>query len=505
MKLSLAIALGLVFPLAACRQPAVERSVTTTTAAAVSSSAPALELAPSARQPGGCDTLTDVESPDTLRLARADGSVVLYANEQVGLAVVDVRDPDQPKMVGLVELVGEPAGVFEVRGLGVVVYSPADRAGITAVRAVDIGSVVRTVGELSFVGHVRDARRVGDFLVITRDTPDGRTAVTSLAITERGITLRDEVVLGGAGSVTGASPRGLVVARAAAKDAGPDRTSVTWLGMDADLGMFSVRGSTTFSGVIPRWRSSRRVLDVTEDDRARFVTCATSACDFSAPAAYASIDFSTPNEPRLTAWNLVAGAGDGVIGFQGTRLVVARPSEDRSDASEVAFYRTEKDLVPAGRVRVRGSVGTVAVRDSGDIVTVGWTGSASAGKRAILHHIDARGEPRLVGAATFGGDWTWTRAYDDDRVIGFDPQSMLAALPMTTVRGDLGPTSAAQVLSLDTTGTHAIAEETVSLADRLLFVKGRLLAFSPDGVVVLRRESEPGSELRWDPLRSRGR
>lgn len=502
MKHALVIALALGISLGGCRQSSVETVTTTTTAGAVppspSASAASIELAPSSRQPGGCETLTDVEAPDTLRLARADGSIVLYANEQVGLAVVDVSDADQPRVLGLVEMIGEPIGVFEVRGVAVVVYAPSAHPGMTAVREVEIrGSSISTSGEVLLAGAVRDARRIGDHVIVTRETPDGRTAVTSLGLGAKGLVSRDEVVLAGGSAATGASPRGVAVARTAVKELGVDRTSVTWLAIDPDIGSFAVRGTATFAGVIPRWRSGHRVLDVTEDDRVRIVTCATSSCDVAGPAAYAAIDFAVPTEPRVTSWKLLANAGDGVIGFQGTRLVVARPLDDRSDASEVTFYRTENELVPAGRARVRGTVGTVVVRDSGDVLTVGWTGSASAGKRAILHHIDGRDVPRVIGAATFGGDWTWTRAYDDDRVIGFDPLTALAAVPMTTVRGNLGPTNAAQILSLDATGPRAVAEEPLSFADRLLFVKGRLLAFSPDGVVVLRREGEPGVEQRW--------
>lgn len=484
MKLRALVLFGL---LAACRQPPPVDSATTT--AATVAAAP-VALAPAQRQPGECETLFDVETPDTLRLR--DGNVVLYANEQVGLAVVDVSDADRPKMKGVSELVGEPAGVFVLRGLGVLVATPSSSYGTVTLRAIAIDSV-RTVNELTLSGRIRDARRVGDFVVVTRTTDDGMTAVTSFGVSEKGLVKHDEVVLDGRAAVTGASPRGIAVARNGATD----QVLVTWIAMHPDTGGFATRGTTSFAGWIPRWRPSRGVIDVTEDDRARFVTCSSTACDASGTAAYAAVDFANPSEPRVTSWNLLARAGDGVIGFQGTRLVVARPTTDRSDASELSFYGTETGLVPIGRVRLRGTVGSIAVRDSGDVVTIGWTGSASAGKRAILHQIDAKGTPRLVGAATFGGDWTWTRAYDDDRALGFDPRGAVAALPMTTVRGPAGPTNAAQIFSFESDGPKAIGEEPVTLADRLLFVNGRLLAFSPDGVVVLRREGETGTEHRW--------
>ncbi|MBX3232563.1 MAG: hypothetical protein KIT84_16430 [Labilithrix sp.] len=455
---------------------------------------------PPERRPGGCETLVDVEAPDTLRL---DGDVALYANEQIGVAVVDVSDPDAPKVLGVSEIKGTPVGVFALGGAAVVVYAPWDRDAVTVVRAVSIAPATpgRTIGERELAGAPRDARRVGDFVVVTRETPAGRTAVAAFTLDANGLAPRDELELRGKSAVAGAAPTGVAIARTS--EAGADRTAVTWLGLDAGTGVFTLQGTATIDGVIPRWRGVPRVIDVSEDGQVRLVTCPTAACPVDGPAAYASVDFSQPDRPRAMAWSLVARAGDGVVGFQGTRLVVARPAVDRSDATELAFFRTDGALAPAGSVRLRGSVGSVVVEDSGDVVTVGWTGNATTGRRAIVHHVDGRGVPRLVGAATFGGDWTWTRAYDDERVMGFDRGSLLAALPMTTLRGRHQPTAAVQVLSLDPSGPRAIAEKPAPFVDRLMFVDGRLLAFSADGVTVVRREGEQGAEQTWDDLRSR--
>jgi hypothetical protein len=502
--------------LAACREPPVVEppvaepgSVDSTWSA--SSELPAGPTREQ-RQPGGCGTLTDAEEPEVLRLARGQEGTVLYANAQLGLAIVDVSDPDAPKLTGVSELTGTPVGIFEMNGAAVIVYAPWDRPAETVVRAVEIGPRVagRTIGEIVLAGAPRDARRVGDVLVVTRDfTPAGTTmtAVTTFMLDENGLSKRDEHRLAGRGAVTGGSPHGVAVAREAEAELGGDRTSVTWLGIASEeLGVIRLHGTSTVAGVIPRWRrASDHVIDVAEDARVRVVGCATSACPAGEAAAYAAIDFAEPDRPRLTSWSLLARAGDGVFNFDGDRLIVARPPADRSDGTDLAFFRTNSELVPAGSVRLRGTIGSIAVRHGGDVVALGWTGSATAGKRAIVHHVDARRSPRLLGSTSFGGDWTWSPAYDDDRAISFDPASTLAALPMTTMRGQSGAFTAAQVLSFGPVGPRNVMEKEVTVADRLLFVDGRLLAFSSEGVTVVRHPGEHRSQRSWDDLRTLGR
>lgn len=439
------------------------------------------------------EPLLDVEPPDTLRLvhgADRDGAdrTVLYASESLGVVLVDVSNPDVPQIRGRLALQGRPLGVFEVKGAAIVVYEPWDRPATTIVRAFAIEPRIagRSLGQLAITGTPRDARRIGDFVVVTRETQASDTALESFTIGKAGLVAGGAIELLGHMAVTGASSRGIAIARSAPHTLGPDRTSITWLGLDPELGSLSLQGTVTVSGVIPRWRSSRQVLDVTDADEVRVVMCARDACASDEEAAYATVDFALPAYPRLTSWSLVARAAGAVIGFQATRLVVARPAADRSDATELLFLRPDERLAPAHELRLRGTVGTIVAHESGDVVTVGWTGSAATGKRAIVHHVDARGAPRLVGATSFGGDWTWTRAYEDERSMSFDPLSMLAALPMTTVRNGAGPIAAVQVLSFDPAGPRALAEPPLPLGDRLLFVDGRLLAFSADGVVVIR-------------------
>ncbi len=496
--------------LAACREaPVVDSMPAADQTTHPESSEASLREARHRRQPGGCGTLTDAEDPDTLRVSRYHDGVVLYANAQVGLAIVDVSDPDEPKVGAASELVGTPIGIFETAGAAIVVAAPWDRPSETIVRAVEIEPrrAGRTLGEIVLPGAPRDARRLGEAIVVTRDLPPASTegstmtAVTSFVLEGDLLSRRDELRLPGRGAVTGGSPYGVAVARPAEAELGADRTSVTWIGVDPELGSLRLHGTATFSGVVPRWRrATDHVIDVEEDARVRVVACATAACPAGDLAAYASIDFSEPNRPRVASWSLIARAGDGVFGFDGERLIVARPPVEPIEATDISFFHTSAGLVPAGTVRVPGTVSSLAARD-GSVIALGWTGSASAGKRAIIHQLDVRRAPQLVGSTGFGGDWSWSPAYEDDRAMSFDPSTTLGALPMTTVRGRTGAVAAAQVLSFGPSGPRAVMEQE-AVADRLLFVEGRLLAFSADGVTNVRHPGERPFRRRWEDGRS---
>lgn len=459
----------------------------------------------------GCATLKDSEAADVLKVTRGEDRLVLYANGQTGLLVVDVSRPDEPVVLASSPFVGTPIAVFEHRGAAIVVFSPGDRPASTVVRALALTgrTLGRPLGELELPGAPRDAWRVDDTIVVTRELPPvagaprarAWTAVTTFTIGNEGLREQRTIELSGGGAVTGASPWGVAVARAADEALGPDRTSVTWLGMTDGDGALHEDGTITFAGVVPRWRrATDHTIDVTEDGQVRVVACTTAGCTPGEPAAYAAIDFAEPLRPRLTSWATLERVGGGAVAFTANRLFVARPPVDGADATELAVFRTEQELVRLGAVRLDGNVASIVARD-GDAIVLGWTGSASAGRRAVVHHVDTRRGPRRVGSASFGGDWTWSPAYDDERALSFDPNATVAALPMTTLRERTGAKTAVQVLSFTPSGPQPVLEREVGAAERVLFVDGRLLAFAADGVTVVTAPGEQRLRRSWAELR----
>ena len=458
------------------------------------------------RLEGACATLIESEEPDALRVIGPDARTVLYASAQVGLAIVDASAPDDPVVVATSAFTGAPVGVFGWDDdHAVAVFAPWDGPALAVVRSVELKgrAAGRTAAEVVLHGAPRDARRVGDVLVVTRDVPGEAavTAVTAFLPEGTGLDRRAELRLPGRGAIVGSSPSGLAVARPAEPELGADRTAVTWIGVTQE-GALDLHGTAIVAGVVPAWRrASDHLLDVDEDGRVRVVACSTAACPGGESATFSAIDFAAPDRPRVTGSTVIARAGDGVFRFAGDRLVVARAPARHDGTTEIAVLRATAELAPAGSVEVRGAVGSLAVRDD-DIFAAGWTGSASAGKRAIVHRIDLRRAPRHAGSISFGGDWTWSPAYDDARALSFDPASMLAALPMTTLRGPSAPVAAVQILGLGAGAPRDVAEREVGAVDRLLFVDGRLLAFSADGVDVVRLPGERPRHRTWDDVPS---
>ncbi len=450
------------------------------------------------REPG-CATLRDTEAGDVIH-ANGAGRV-LYAHPEIGLAIVDVSLPDEPKLVGASSFVGSPLGVFERGEIGLVAFTPWNTEKLqTTIRAVDLApeKKMRTLSELTLAGDARDVRRVGDVLVVTRDSTadvDGLTILTTVGFGSDGLKVRDEILLRGRGATIGSSPWGVAVARAAEKGQGIDRSAITYVSIGNDgVGSLRPHGTSVIEGAVLPWRrGGDGIIDVSEDNRVRVVACATTACSPGTAATFATIDFTNLEAPRTAGWSMIGNAGaDGIFRFAGESLIVARQVPGKSGVTEIVHFDAERSLYVKGSLRVRGTIAALAVQND-SVVALGWTGDASAGKRAIVHRVDAR-SMRLVGSASFGDDWTWSPAWDDDRAVSFDPGSMLAAFPVTTVARSGAPISAVQILTLGKVGGPRGVDmiETEAAAQRLMFIGGRLLAFGNDGVSVV--APKPSSE-----------
>jgi hypothetical protein len=333
----------------------------------------------------------------------------------------------------------------------------------------------QVVAELSLSGSVRDVRGVGDGVIVTREITGSGTALSSFVLAGNGLVQRDELRLEGTGAIAGGSPFGVAVARRTSTG-----TALSWIEVDNDSLGLRMAGTTVVSGVVPRWRKSDHVIDVSEDAEVRLIGCTNDGCTPGSAASYARVDFAVPSSPRIVATSTIARAAAGVFAFSPDAVLVARPPADDGDATELAVFRNE---LPSGTLRLEGTVSSLALAER-SVVTIGWTGSAMTGKLARIHHVDIRRAPRLLGSVSFGGDWTWSPAYDDERALSFDPLSTLAALPMTTLYGPSAPASAVQVLALNP-ARAGVSHATGVTADRLLFIDGRLLAFSADGVTVV--------------------
>jgi hypothetical protein len=470
--------------------------------------------APSEDPPPACGTLRDVETADVLR--SSDG-LVLYANEQTGLAVFDVTSSAEPKLLSTSPFVGSPIAVFAHKGVAVVAFIDwearfgKDRVPSTVLRAVDLADprAPSKRGDVVLPGIARDVRRIGDVYYVTRDAaarddePEGATLVTSLvATTERGgrLVTRDEIVLPGRAASVAAAPSGITIARPAPKRLGPERTAVTWIDVtEEDPGKLHVRGTIAVAGVVSTVRGQVDSVLATDEDRVvRLYACARGCIPLEA-AEVAVIDFAEADRPRQTGAFTIPEGTDAVSRFHGNRLFLAHPLD--GGGTRLSVWRTTSAVSSEGSLRLDGTVAGIVARDA-HIVTIGWTGTTGAGTKATIHVVDlstARA-PKLRGSVSFGRDWTWSPAYDDERALSFDPGASLAALPTTTLSSAGAYSAGAHVLSFGPSGPRVVSVvESERFHDRLLFAGGRLLGFGAEGVLTL-RDRGPARMRSWHEL-----
>jgi hypothetical protein len=360
----------------------------------------------------------------------------------------------------------------------------------TVVRAIDITrpEAPRLVGTTSRPGIATGTALVGGVLyVLGADAPgDGSSALTSHRVADGRLVRSDEVVLEGRAAALAASSSGLATITTV-----PTGMSVSWIDLSRERpGAMTVRGSRVVDGGFPAWE--RDVVSADEGQAVRFLACGTKDCRVEDDASIRIVDFARGAGDIRATLPVRIGAG----------VPAARFVDDHLYVADGAILRVV-DLHPSprviGSVRLAGTVS--AIHPVGTrVLTVGTVGTPATGIRVAVHDVDVRvaSIPRLRGTATFGQDWTWSRAADDDRAISSDPSRDLVALPFATWRAQTGRyATGAQVLAL---GPGAPApRETLPAqghVERVIFVKGRLLAVGAGTVTILEPAVERELEVQ---------
>ncbi len=119
-------------------------------------------------------------------------------------------------------------------------------------------------------------------------------------------------------------------------------------------------------------------------------------------------------------------------------------------------------------------------------MALGSTGSPGTQMKMIVHDLDVRrpAVPRTRTSATFGSDWTWSLASDDDDAMSFDPASNLVAIPFTAWRhADERYVTGAQLVDLGRFGGQAApALPADGWVERAVFLDGHLVTLGPNGI-----------------------
>jgi len=456
-----------------------------------------------AEPPLACATLRDVSDSD---LVRVEGTTLFYADATSGLSIVDVSDPMRPSTLASVPFVGTPMALFVRDDVAWVVFVDWDArfgagASATVIRAIDVADPAhpRLLGDDVRAGIAREARLVGGHLYVLRAANHGsmvesfgvrKGSSSQPAVAGKGtLTALDAVQLPGTPAQLAASAAGL----AAITLASDTVTDVTWLDLPLERpGAIGLRATVKVSGGVPTWeRGESKIASADEGQRVRLVTCATRSCAPTEGATLRVVEFGTALPPRVAASLPVTTQGGlPVTRFSNELLYVGETSRTARDATVLHVVRTDeaKPRVVA-HLPLRGLVSSLVPRD-GSLVALGSTNAGAPGAesqtRIILHDIDAQkpAAPRLRASATFGSDWTWSVALDDEDAVSFDPASHLVAVPFTAWRhADGRSVQGTQLVDLTRFGaerTATIASD--GLVERAIFLDGHLVTIGPDGV-----------------------
>lgn len=357
----------------------------------------------------------------------------------------------------------------------------------TIIRVIDIArpEAPRIAGTTSRPGVSTGTALVGGVFYVfgANGSSNASSAIVSYRMRDGQLVTGDELAFEGRAAALAGSPAGL--ATVSTTTAG---VSVSWVDLSRDRpGAMILRGTRAVGGRFPAWE--RDVISADEAQAVRFLACTAKDCGAEKDAVVRVVDFAHGADDIRAALPVRIGAG----------VPVARFADDHLYVVDAAILRVV-DLHPVPRVvgnlPLPGTVSAIHLHGT-RVLAVGTVGTPSIGIRVAVHDVDVRvpSSPRLRGTATFGDDWTWSRAADDDRAISTDPTRDLVALPFSTWRARDGRyATGAQVITLGR-GVPVLREALPAdgHVERVMFVKGRLLAVGDGSVTVL--DSAPEREL----------
>jgi hypothetical protein len=445
----------------------------------------------SEEQPAACATLRDVTVSDVVRV---DGTTLFYAEASEGLTIVDVSDPAAPRTMARVPFVGTPTALFVHEGIAWVVFVDSDARFLeakiaTVIRAIDVRTpeAPRVIGQEVREGSATIAKLVDGSLYTLRAGPSGGSVVESFEVLRGALHALDQVALEGSPAQLAASSAGLAAVTLTGEGA-----EVAWIDLALQRGgAIGLREAVRLPGGVATWeRGEGRIVDADEGQRVRLVTCATRACGPAEAATLRTVDFRGPGPARVLApLRLTERGGLPLTRFAEELLYVAETSRARRDATTLRVARTE-EAGPrfVGHLALRGMLSGIVPRD-GSVVALGTVGGPDAPVHIIVHDVDVRRPeaPRVRASVTFGSDWTWSPALDDDKALSFDPATHLVAVPFTAWRhADKRYVTGTQLVELGANGGQPFSTvHAEGLVERALFVDGQLVTIGPAGVVAV--------------------
>lgn len=447
----------------------------------------------------GCATMRQVEIADVVRLDDHRLVVATALDEVIGY---DVTDVDHPTALGRVRSTGVPAALF-VRS-DVALLASREPSSLRVIGLARGSFSVKQ--EIALEGTIRDVHAVDDVLYVLRD--DGRSPLVSSFRLDRGtLRHRSDVRLGaGTESFTVGATK-ILTARAleGATELQIANIDVDPLGRMEGRGSVRLRGSPSFA-VEPS-------LDV--DERfARVLTCSTTDCRSNDEIYVSVVDLSDDRSPIVASTlDLPTFDGDLVGAFDDDRLyVTGNIGIGRADAtSAVRVVDLSAPALPrlSKPVELRGSIASfVPLGVATDrVLTIGSRGTPSTRLHIEIHELDVHGPtPRLRSTSEVGEDFTATHAAVQPSSVGLADDREWIALPFSSWNErEKRHVNGMEILRRTPRGlVSAGAATQEDWVDRVLFIDGRAVAISAEGLTVAAVENGPPRIIYPAPISIEG-
>ncbi|MEW5850284.1 MAG: beta-propeller domain-containing protein [Myxococcota bacterium] len=395
----------------------------------------------------GSGETRDIEEADIVR--HVDNHLFIL-NAYRGLQILDVSNPDEPRLVSRVPIYGHPVEMYIRDGRAIVVVSDYfsywriiaedgddDVEGFhgSTLAIIDVSQPQSPILEkqLEIEGYVSETRRVGDVIYAvsnryawwswygSTDNID-RTYVLSVNLEDPdNIHAVDEVAFEGTSYQLTLTTDTLFITAPSYGDTGY-QTDITLVDISDPAGDINVRGTAR----VPGYVQTKFHLDAFEN-HLRVVSM-----DWNTQSTHVSVvDVSNPDQPTLVG-STTLGQGDQLFAtrFDGNRAYIV--TYERVDPLYIVDFTVPSEPLVLGELTTPGWSNFIEPR--GDrLITMGVDDTNNSWRAAVsLFDVSDPANPQLINRVPVGEGYSWSAANYDPKAFKVLDDLGLILLPFQT-------------------------------------------------------------------------
>lgn len=438
------------------------------------------------------------------------GDTLFFFNQFRGLQVIDIANPDAPRVRGTFPLpgMGEQMYLLQDRYAVLLAHDPCSQWGVeaeSAVILVDTESVPPLeLARLPIPGRIVESRLVGTALYVATETwkPADNDAgawtsgtwVASFNLTDVSHpTPREPLWFRGSGNVVTATDRFLFVAIADYSSTWPWKTDLQIVDISSPDGSMASFASIPLAGRVP----DKFKIDLL-DDVLRIVVEATETA--SSARWLTVLETFRLADPRSAApvavvpldrLELAHGERLFATRFDGARAYIV--TFERIDPLWVIDLSNPEALAIAGELEIPGW--STYIRPMGDrLLALGFDDARGSRVAVQLFNVADAAHPTLLAKVPLGENGSWSEATQDEKALGVFPEDGLLLVPLSDWNNATGR-SGVQVIDFtrDSLTRRGFLESPSLVPRRAALHDERLLAVSGRELITadLRNRDEP--------------